>query len=336
MKVTVDNNGIRSRMSRRTAMKILGGSIAASGVSMPSIEGQAVATPRVKASPVTPIEHVIIIMFENHTFDSLFGSYPGANGVASAPAPNPLWSDIIHSHCHYLASFTPPGNSGFDAGGIVSYKQSDVPILWNYAEQFGLSDNFFTSASTSSTPNHIYMIAAQSGGMFDTTHSEGSCGAPANHIILSMYPDGVEYLQYPCANIPSLPQLLSSSGVSWRFYSGEDVWMAPNFIESTAGSPHLSTNPYEILNHLEKGTLHGVSWICPSDAESDHPANPVGPPQNFLVQIVNAVMSSSYWPNVAVFVTWDDWGGFYDHVSPPVADVYGLGPRVPLLVQFVL
>ena len=171
------------------------------------------------------------------------------------------------------------------------------------------------------------MIAGQSGGMFDTTHDEGSCGTPDNHVILSMRSDGTEYLQYPCANISSIPETLTRSGVSWRFYSGEDVWMAPNFIYSTAGSPHLSTNPYEILHHLDNGTLHNVSWICPSDVESDHPANPIGPPQNFIAQIINATMKNSYWKKTAIFVTWDDWGGFYDHVKPPVVDVGVLAPE---------
>jgi phospholipase C len=325
--------GESHRISRRSAIKLLGGAIAACGMQFEVLPTtQAVAAPRTRAQATTPIDHVIVVMLENHTFDNYFGSFPGANGVASSPAPNPLLSDIVHSHSHYLASFIPNGVSGFDPHGMVTYAESDIPIYWNYARQFGLGDNFFTSAATSSTPNHIYMIAAQSGGMFDTTHNEGSCGAPANHVILSMDSTGVQSLQYPCANINSIPNELSNAGLSWRFYSGEDVWMAPNFIANTAGSPHLSTNPYEIINHIQGGTLHNVSWVCPADLESDHPANPVGPPQNFLANIVNAAMSSTYWPKVAIFVTWDDWGGFYDHVKPPVVDVYGLGPRVPLVV----
>ncbi len=198
--------------------------------------------------------------------------------------------------------------------------------------QFGLGDNFFSSASTSSTPNHLYMIAAQSGGLFDTKPTEGSCRATPNHVIVCMDENGKQSLQFPCVNISSLPALLDQAGISWRYYSGEDVWMAPRFISGLCRSPHLSADPYEILNHIHGGSLHNVSWVCPRDLDSDHPANPVGPAQNFLAQIVNAVMSSSYWNKVAIFVTWDDWGGFYDHVQPPVVDVYGLGPRVPLLV----
>ena len=320
-------------ISRRTAIKLFGGTIVAGSLPFGTSPSQAAAVRSAsRVSATTPISHAIVIMLENHTFDSLFGAFPGANGVQSAPAPDPLYSDIIHSHCHYLASFTPPNGTGFDSAGKVSYRSSDIPIYWDYATRFGLSDNFFTSASTSSTPNHLYMVAAQSGDMFDTTHDEGRCGAPANHVILSMDADGTEYLQYPCADIPSIPQLLTTAGISWRFYSGEDVWMAPNFIANTSTSPHLSTNPYEVVNHLQNGTLHNVSWICPSDLESDHPANPTGPAQNFIAQIVNAAMASSYWDNLAIFVTWDDWGGFYDHVQPPVVDVHGLGPRVPLLV----
>ena len=97
-------------------MKLLGGTIAAGGLALELPGAQAVATPHVKASPTTTIEHVIFIMLENHTYDSLFGSYNPkagtANGKPSAPAPNPLYSDIVHSHCHYLASFLPRGTRG--------------------------------------------------------------------------------------------------------------------------------------------------------------------------------------------------------------------------------
>src|ERR1700678_3538314 len=122
-------------ISRRTAIKLLGGTIAAGGLAWEFPGTQAVAAPRVKASPTTPIEHVIFIMLENHTYDSLFGSFnpkgENANGKTSAAAPNPLYSDIIPSHCHYLASFLPSGRSGFDISGLVSYQESDIPTYWN-------------------------------------------------------------------------------------------------------------------------------------------------------------------------------------------------------------
>jgi phospholipase C len=271
-------------------------------------------------------------MFENHTFDNFFGSFPGANGFESPAAPDPIWSDINHSHAHYLASFRDGALDGFNSAGMVSYGESDLPILWNYARQFGISDNFFSSTSTSSTPNHLYMVAAQSGGVFDTSPTEGYVGSTPNHMVLSMTPEGVEYLQFPSLTCGSIIEELNDAGITWKYYDYEPVWLAPQFFEATAGSSNIVSDPAQIVQDVAAGALATVSWVCPTNPASDHPANPVGPAQNFLATLVNAVMASTYWPSTAIFVTWDDWGGFYDHVIPPVVDAYGLGFRVPLLV----
>ncbi len=150
-------------------------------------------------------------MFENHTFDNFFAGFPGADGVASAPAPNPLMADINHSYAHCIASNNGGTFDGFNVNGVSSYAESDLPILWDFAKRFGLSDNFFTSANTNSTPNHLFMIAGQCGGIFDTNPSAGFIGASPNHLILSMSPEGVQYLQYPGVDINSVPQELSES-----------------------------------------------------------------------------------------------------------------------------
>jgi phospholipase C len=280
----------------------------------------------------TPITHVIVVMFENHTFDNYFGSYPGVNGVASAPAPDPIKSDINHSYCHYLASSRNGALDGFDVAGMVSYRASDVPILWNYAGQFGLSDNFFTSACTSSTPNHLYMVAGQCGGIFDTDPNQGYVGSSRNHMVLSLSPTGVPYLQYPALTCNSVLEELDRAGVPWRYYNKASIWMAPAYFEATAHDPGMVLDTNQIVADVTAGALAPVSWVCPTDPASDHPANPVGPAQNYLATLVNAVMESPYWGSTAIFVTWDDWGGFYDHVVPPAVDAYGLGLRVPLLV----
>jgi phospholipase C len=331
------DSGFGRRISRRTAIKALGaGSIAACGAQFsPGVAGastQPVAAPRRRATATTPITNVIVVMFENHTFDNFFADFPGANGVACPPAPNPLMADINHAYCHCVASFNHGKLDGFNANGVVSYSEADLPVLWNYAKEYGLSDNFYTSAFTNSTPNHLYMIAAQCGGINDTNPSDGLCGSSANHLILSMSPKGIQYLQYPCVDINSVPQELSNAGVSWRYYNEDPVWNAPNFISGLAGSPNVIYNANQIVTDITSGDLPSVSWVCPHSTDNDHPANPVGPAQNFLSTLVNATMQSDYWPGTAIFVTWDDWGGFYDHVMPPVVDAYGLGPRVPLLV----
>ena len=288
--------------------------------------------PKIRGAATTPISHAIFLMFENHTFDNFFGSFPGANGVQSAPAPNPLISDINHSHCHYVASNNQGQLDGFQASGMVSYSEADLPILWAYARQFGLSDNFFTSASSSSTPNHLYMIAGQCGGIFDTNTGALQCGAAANHLVLSMAPDGTEYMQYPCLDIQSIPGELNRAKIPWKYYVKESIWNAPGYIGTLSRSPRIIADTNRIVSDISESKLATVSWVCPTGSQSDHPANAVQPAQNYLAELVNAAMKSEYWPSLAIFVTWDDWGGFYDHVNPPQVDAYGLGARVPLLV----
>jgi phospholipase C len=328
--------GTPIRVSRRTVIKAMAAApVAACGLQLSecgAAVAQPVAAPRVAASPTTPISTVIVVMFENHTFDNYFAEFPGANGVMSAAAPDPLMSDINHSYSGLQQALAGGKLDGFNSHGVVSYSEKDLPILWSYARQFGLSDNFFTSAATNSTPNHLYMIAAQAGGINDTDGRGGVCGTTANHVILSMTPQGVQYLQHPCLNINSVPAELNSAGVSWRYYVQAPAWNAPGLISNLAGSPNISSNPDQILADVQSGNLASVSWVCPDDLNSDHPAHPIRPPQNWLAKLVNAVMASAYWPHAAIFVTWDDWGGFYDHVIPPVVDAYGLGPRVPLIV----
>jgi phospholipase C len=324
------------RVSRRTLIKAMAAApVAACGVQLAGSSGafaQPVAGPALKATPKTPISTVIVVMFENHTFDNFFGTFPGANGMQLPPAPDPLLADINHSHAHLLQCLVPGGTSGYNVNGVVGYTESDLPILWEYARRFGLSDNFFTSAASNSTPNHLYMIAAQCGGLYDTVADSGLCGSPANHLLLSMTPSGTQYLQYPCVNINSVPQELGNAGVSWRYYVESNGWNAPGFVSALASSPNIVRNSNQIVTDVQQGTLASVSWVCPQGAASDHPANPVGPAQNWLATLVNTVMASPYWASMAIFVTWDDWGGFYDHVTPPQVDAYGLGPRVPLLV----
>jgi phospholipase C len=324
------------RLSRRTLIKAIGASpIAASGVGSTAgvaSGAQPVASPRQRATAVTPISNIIIVMFENHTFDNFFGSYPGANGVIYPPAPDPVIKDVSHAYAHYVASFDGGKLDGYDSVGVCSYTEADLPILWAYAKRFGLSDNFYTSAATNSTANHLYMIAGQCGGLFATGGAGGHCGAAPNSLLLTRAPDGTEGYTYACLDIDSVPQALNTAGVSWRYYVESSIWNAPGFIAATSNSTNVVANSAQIVTDVQSGTLASVSWVCPSHFADDHPSHPVGPAQNFLATLVNAIMQSAYWSNVAIFVTWDDWGGFIDHVLPPVIDTYGLGSRVPLLV----
>jgi phospholipase C len=288
------------------------------------------ATSQHTAAATTPITHAVFIMMENHTFDNMFGTFPGANGVTEPHAPNPVPQDFIHDGTSAIASIDGGKMDKFLAEGKIQYTQADIPNYWSYAQHFGLGDNFFTSLATSSTPNHLSMIAAQNNGIFETATEKG-CSSAANTDIPSRTYSGSGYRSYPCYNIPTILSSLDKANISWRYYSDVDIWNAPTMIQGYSNSKN-DVSPTEFIPDVKNNALPSVSWVTPSNDTSNHPPQLMEPGENFVTNIVNAIMNSSYWSSTAIFVTWDDFGGFYDHVAPPVLDGVGLGPRVPLIV----
>lgn len=277
----------------------------------------------------TPIDHVVVIMMENHTFDNLFGRFPGANGMQEAEAPNPIMTDYDHSSLGLKAWTT----GGYPQTSYVQYGQSDIPTYWSYAQHFGLGDNFFTSIASSSTPNHVALIAGGRTGGIDRSQNGLGCGSHANRLVYSSsYLTGAQYWSYPCYNINSTPAELSQYKLTWRYYDTNDTYDAPDIIQATYKSSGDVHNSSKFIANIQAGNLPNVAWVTPLNFENDHPPNDTFSAQNWLADQVNAVMNSKFWANTAIFVTWDDFGGFYDHVTPTKADDIGPGPRVPLLV----
>jgi phospholipase C len=290
----------------------------------------------------TPIKHVVVIMEENHTFDNYFGAFPGVNnnpkgpsgkpwGVPEPAASDPLPYDLSHSGPRAYGAIDGGKMDNFNPTGKVQYTQSDIPTYWAYATHFGLGENFFTSIAASSTPNHIAMIASQSGGDFFTGDSSG-CRSAVNGVVLDRSAStGSEHFGRPCYDINSIPQELTKAGLSWKFYGDTDIWDAPLFVKPIESTPQLPST--QIITDANKSSLPAVSFVTPdTPSESDHPPSSTRPAQNFVASVVNAIMKSRDWSSTAIFVTWDDFGGFYDNVPPPPVDKMGLGPRVPLLV----
>lgn len=334
-----------TRLTRRSALKVFGAGAVSTWAAPLIGSGPASAVASGTAhyqgqNSMTPITNVIMIMFENHTFDNLFGTFPGANGLTQPPGSDPTPGDIAHGPAACRAVMDGGAMNEFRAEGMITYTQSDIPVLWRYASAFGLSDNFYTSAATASTPNHLYMIAAQCGGLNDDPpegiadpQSPAGLGSPANNLVVSLSPEGGDaYWQYPVFDIASIPELLDKAGLTWRYYTESSLWNAPNFIAAIGNSSNIIFNSTQIVMDIESGELANVAWVTPPPLSSGHPPNLLASSENYLLRIVNAVMRSAYWETTAIFVTWDDFGGFYDHVTPPVVDALGLGPRVPLLV----
>jgi len=305
-----------------------------------------------------PIQHIVIIMQENRSFDEYFGTYPNVNGI---PPNVCLTVNASTTQCvkPYLETSTNPegashtwdaAHTDWDNGkmdGFVWAAKADsnpsnvmghydyhmLPYYWTYASNYVLFDNFFESVLSFSLPNHLYIIAAQSGGYYT--------GTPP----------------YPF-NFMTIMEELTPSKISWKYYYGtnlpgagitnESELMAHDAPESTFNDyvdplPHMAgivnkgllsynVNGSEFYTDVQSGTLPQVSWIVPAEAVSEHPTASPEPGQKYVVTLVNTIMQSKYWKDTAIFIAWDDWGGFYDHVPPPQVDQYGLGFRVPVLL----
>ena len=174
-------------------------------------------------------------MEENHTFDNYFGAFPGATGSPSRRPRNPAPHDIGHSGPRALAAIDGGKMDGFDPLGKVQYQRSDIPVDWDYATHFGLGDNFFTSAASSSTPNHLSMIASQTAGEAETIANVTGCASPPNDVVLQRDTLGNESFGLPCYDVPTIPDELTHAGLSYRFYGTMPHWDASRWVTSLAG-----------------------------------------------------------------------------------------------------
>jgi phospholipase C len=142
-------------------------------------------------------------------------------------------------------------------------------------------------------------------------------------------------LRWPCFDVKVLPDLLQARGISWKEYRGDNRWIQPlRMIRHVRFSPMYRNvvSDEQFIPDVQSGRLPSVSWLTPSFGLSDHPPTSICGGENWTVKVLNALMRSKYWDSTAVVLTWDDFGGFYDHVPPPHRDLYGDGPRVPAIV----
>ena len=142
--------------------------------------------------------------------------------------------------------------------------------------------------------------------------------------------------RWPCHDIQTMPDLLEHAGISWKYYLSDTP-----YFDVMGTIPHIRYGPMwrdvvdtsTFVPDLQSGNMPQVTWLMPPTPESDHPGyGALCDGENWTVRTVNAIMQSPEWKHTAIFLTWDDFGGFYDHVPPPHLDVYGDGPRVPLIV----
>jgi phospholipase C len=344
------------------------------------------------------IRHVVVIMQENRSFDSYFGTYPGADGIpglAGNPGHIPCLPDPRTKKCVRPYHDTKDRNSGGPHGEVVAlldiaggkmngfqaaaragratscgihpdlpgcsltpqtpdvmgyHDQHEIPNYWAYARHFVLQDRMFEAVNSWSLPAHLAMVSGWSARcttagdpMSCKTALQGLFGAHRGHTA-----------DFPWTDIT---YLLHRYGVSWRYYiaQGEQPDCANNQMfckkrRQRAKTPNI-WNPLPRFDTVQQdgqlgnivpldnfyqdvkgGTLPSVSWVVPSQANSEHPPGLVTAGQTYVTSLINAIMRSPDWNSTAIFLSWDDWGGFYDNVKPPVVNGQGYGIRVPGLV----
>jgi phospholipase C len=308
-----------------------------------------------------PIKHIVIIIKENRSFDHMFGLFPGANGASYGMAGSkriPLGhaklisQDLPHGFKESLTSIDGGKMDGFykiapHYQSYVQFHQEDIPNYWKYAQKFALADNFFSSMYGGSFPNHMYYAAASSddivgnpSGQKQRPQAWGCDSLPGVYVIQVDPNNGQRNDIFPCVDIPTLPDELNAAGDTWRYYSATRtaygfIWSVLDSISHIRYGPQWDTNVLDVNNFttdVANGQLADVTWITPTGPVSDHPPQSVCVGEGWSVEIINAIMSSQFWDSTAIFVTWDDFGGFYDHVNPPSVDYFGLGIRVPAII----
>jgi phospholipase C len=358
------------RLLPATALMLLamGATLAASSTlgGGSSLAAQAKNGPANSIALSSKIQHIVIIDKENRSFDSMFGRFPGADGatwgrlaggrkVRLIRQPDHLVLDIDHSGPAAIRavnnglmnrfSSLPGAIQNGKNEALSQFTQKDIPGYWRYAANYTLADHFFSTVLGPSFPNHLVTVAATAANSIDNpigiTKRAWGCDSGRYARVLSVSPaTGRLHYVRPCYTLPTLPEELSASGISWKYYSPPAyqsgyLWNALDAVRNVRYSPLWQSNVVNtdrFANDAVAGKLPQVSWVVMGEAQSDHPPYSICVGQNWTEGAINSIMRGPNWASTMIILTWDDFGGFYDHVAPPVRSPSGFGPRVPAIV----
>lgn len=360
------------------------------------------------ASGIHKIKHIVIIMQENRSFDSYFGTFPGANGIPMQNGVPTVYVPNSAGQCDKPFHDTKDLNKGGPHGDVNAkndinggkmdgfvkeiaqkkvkcidetdpnctpeglpdvmgyHDDREIPNYWTYAKNFVLQDAMFEPNSSWSLPEHLFLVSEWSAKCM-TAGDPQSCinalqdpqqGNRGNNKKGGKNKKGKTYVQTPDYAWTDLTYLLFKNHISWAYYvmAGTEpdcqddteatcvqhkqnaktpgIWNPLPYFDTVKTNNQLG-NVQSVDNFftaVKNGTLPAVSWITPSNDVSEHPPGLVSAGQAYVTTLINAIMKSPEWDSTAIFLTWDDWGGFYDHVVPPIVDENGYGLRVPGMV----
>ncbi len=362
-------------------MKRLGIALAAAlslGACSPATAGPVATASPAAGAGIQKIRHVVVVMQENRSFDSYFGTFPGADGLpAGVCVPDPAHGGCVKPF-HDAADVTAGGphgaaNATADVDGgrmdgfveeaekvhpvttdVMGWKDArDIPNYWAYARDFVLQDHMFEPNASWSLPEHLFLVSewsARCANAADPNSCVNALQNPAN--------PNRRLTNRSLYAWTDLTWLLNRQHVAWKYYVAPGT--EPDCEDATeqvcvqdgqnAGTPGI-WNPLPWFTDVKqdrqvgniqdltrfyadaaRGSLPAVSWVVPDGADSEHPPARVSTGQAYVTRLVNAIMRSPDWSSTAIFLSWDDWGGFYDHVAPPHVDENGYGLRVPGIV----
>jgi phospholipase C len=255
--------------------------------------------------------------------------------------------NLVESHCKNRPKCP---NTGRRAYAYVP--KSEVQPYFTMATQYAFADHMFETNQGPSFPAHQYLLSgtstpkqnsplrASENPVTPSGTWTGGCDSPQGSQVQLIDSQGSErQTMFPCFDRPALTDLVDAKSLTWHYYQahkGAGLWNGPDAIMHIWQSPQFTKNvtrpPSQIFLDIGKGKLANVVWLTPTLKASDHAGNTNGTGPSWVSAVVNAIGKSSYWNSTAIFVVWDDWGGWYDHLAPKVYNSYELGFRVPLIV----
>jgi phospholipase C len=288
---------------------------------------------------IESIKHIVIACQENRTFDTYFGFYPKAgsfglpagysqpDGKGGKVTPHKFHlydtKDIAHDWQTIHREWNNGKMDGFyttdGASALGYYDRSDLPYYYGLADSFTLCGNYFCYQLGPTLPNRIALWAGTTGGITQ------------NHKLI---PGSLDY--------PTILDLLEDHGISWKFYNLGLLGMgstpeiefinAMPFFKRWYREKRLHNREEDYFNDLKAGALPQVSFIISAAFYSEHPPLNIILGEKKMESVINGLIQSPLWTSSAFFMTYDEGGGFFDHVQPPQLDAYGPGMRVPTFV----